>query len=242
MNIVVGFKIVPDDQMIKVVGDKLVTDAPLKVSTYDKNAIEEAVRLKEKFGGKVTGITVGNNDRKSIREALAMGVDEVLVVSVKDPDVYVTAMAIAENVKPLNPDVILFSEMSTDSGTSAVPAYVSELLGFPYISNVKALKIEGNKVIADRGMVSYVETVETLMPAVISVGGEINTPRIPSVKQIMESAKKPVKEIKFEAQPKVIVREVKPLIVNRKKIVIEENNIENAVDKLIEMLKAEGVL
>lgn len=52
MNIVVGFKIVPDDQMIKIVGDKLVTDAPLKVSTYDKNAIEESVRLKEKFGGK----------------------------------------------------------------------------------------------------------------------------------------------------------------------------------------------
>lgn len=242
MNIVVGFKIVPDDQMIKIVGDKLVTDAPLKVSTYDKNAIEEAVRLKEKFGGKVVGITVGNNDRKSIREALAMGVDEVISVLVKNPDVYVTAMAIVENVKPLNPDILLFSEMSTDSGTSALPAYVAELLGLPYVSNVRSLKIEGNKIIADRGMVSYIETVETTLPAVISVGGEINTPRIPSVKQIMESAKKPVKEVKFEAQPKVIIRDIKPLIVNRKKIVIEESDIDKAVDKLLEYLKADGVL
>jgi len=242
MNIVVGFKIVPDDQMIKIVGDKLVTDAPLKVSTYDKNAIEEAVRLKEKFGGKVVGITVGNNDRKSIREALAMGVDEVISVLVKNPDVYVTAMAIVENIKPLNPDILLFSEMSTDSGTSALPAYVAELLGLPYVSNVRSLKIEGNKIIADRGMVSYIETVETTLPAVISVGGEINTPRIPSVKQIMESAKKPIKEVKFEAQPKVIIRDIKPLIVNRKKIVIEESDIDKAVDKLLEYLKADGVL
>lgn len=242
MNIVVGFKIVPDDQMIKIVGDKLVTDAPLKVSTYDKNAIEESVRLKEKFGGKVVGITVGNNDRKSIREALAMGVDEVISVLVKNPDVYVTAMAIVENVKPLNPDILLFSEMSTDSGTSALPAYVAELLGLPYVSNVRSLKIEGNKIIADRGMVSYIETVETTLPAVISVGGEINTPRIPSVKQIMESAKKPVKEVKFEAQPKVIIRDIKPLIVNRKKIVIEESDIDKAVDKLLEYLKADGVI
>ncbi|AOL16395.1 electron transfer flavoprotein subunit alpha [Sulfolobus sp. A20] len=242
MNIVVGFKIVPDDQMIKVVGDKLVTDAPPKISTYDKNAIEEAIRLKEKFGGKVTGITVGSNDRKSIREALAMGVDEVIAVISNKIDVYATAMAIVENIKPLNPDVVLFSEMSTDSGTSALPAYVAEALGLPYVSNVKSLKIEGNKVIADRGMVSYVETIETTLPVVLSVGGEINTPRIPSVKQIMESSKKPVKEVKFDIQPKVIVKEVKPLLVNRKKIVIEENDIEKAVDKLLEYLKSDGVL
>ncbi|ACP36654.1 Electron transfer flavoprotein alpha/beta-subunit [Sulfolobus islandicus Y.G.57.14] len=242
MNIIVGFKIVPDDQMVKVVGDKLNTDAPLKVSSYDKNAIEEAIRLKEKFGGKVTGITVGSNDRKSIREALAMGVDEVIAILVKDPDVYVTAMAIAENVKTLNPDIILFSEMTTDSGTSALPAYVSELLGLPYISNVKSLKIEGNKVTADRGMVSYIETVESSLPLVVSVGGEINTPRIPSVKQIMESSKKPVKEVKFDAQSKVRIREIKPMIVNRKRIVIEESDINKAVDKLIEYLKSDGVI
>lgn len=149
MNIIVGFKIVPDDQMVKVVGDKLNTDAPLKVSSYDKNAIEEAIRLKEKFGGKVT---------------------------------------------------------------------------------------------ADRGMVSYIETVESSLPLVVSVGGEINTPRIPSVKQIMESSKKPVKEVKFDAQSKVRIREIKPMIVNRKRIVIEESDINKAVDKLIEYLKSDGVI
>lgn len=241
MNIVVGFKIVPDDTMVKVSGDKLLLDVPLKISTYDKNAIEEAVRLKEKFGGKVVGITVGNNDKKSIREALAMGVDEAIVVNSKNLDVYGTAMAITENVKSLNPDVIIFGEQTVDSGTSGVPGYVAELLGLPYVSNIKSLKIEGKKITADRGMVSYVETVEAELPLVISVGGEINTPRIPSVRQIMESSKKPIKEINFDIQPKVKVVETRPLKVNRKKVVIE-GKMEEAVDKLIEKLKEDGVL
>lgn len=241
MNIVVGFKIVPDDTMVKVSGDKLLLDVPLKISTYDKNAIEEAVRLKEKFGGKVVGITVGNNDRKSIREALAMGVDEAIVVNAKNLDVYGTAMAIVEHVKSLAPDVIIFGEQTVDSGTSGVPGYVAELLGLPYISNVKSLKIEGKKLTADRGMVSYVETVECELPAVISVGGEINTPRIPSVRQIMESQKKPIREVNFEVQPKVNVLGVKPFKVNRKRIVLE-GKMEEIVDKLIEKLKEDGVL
>ncbi|ARM74717.1 electron transfer flavoprotein subunit beta/FixA family protein [Acidianus manzaensis] len=241
MNIVVGFKIVPDDTMVKVSGDKLLLDVPLKISTYDKNAIEEGIRLKEQFGGKVTGITVGNNDRKSIREALAMGIDEAIVINSKNLDVYGTSLAISENIKSINPDIIIFGEQTVDSGTSGVPGYVAELLSLPYISNVKSLKIEGKKITADRGMVSYLETVEGELPLIISVGGEINTPRIPSVKQIMESSKKPVKEVNFEIEPKSKVSEVKPLQVNRKKVVIE-GNINEAVDKLIEKLKEDGVL
>ncbi|AWR96168.1 electron transfer flavoprotein subunit alpha [Acidianus sulfidivorans JP7] len=243
MNIVVGFKIVPDDTMVKASGDKLLLDVPLKISTYDKNAIEEGVRLKEQFNGKAVGITVGNNDRKSIREALAMGLDEVIAINSKNLDVYGTAMAIAENIKSFNPDIIIFGEQTVDSGTSGVPGYVAELLGLSYISNVKKLNIDqgNNKITADRGMVSYTETVESSLPVVISVGGEINTPRIPSVKQILESSKKPVKEVNFEVEPKVKVSQIKPLQVNRKKIVIE-GNINEEVDKLIEKLKEDGVL
>jgi len=241
MNIVVGFKIVPDDTLVRASGEKLLLDVPLKISTYDKNAIEEGVELKEKFGGKVVGITVGNNDKKSIREALSMGIDEVISVSSHNLDVYGTSMAIVENIKNLNPDIIIFGEQTVDSGTSGVPGYVSELLNLPYISNVKSLKIEGKKIIADRGMVSYVETVEGELPLIISVGGEINTPRIPSVRQIMESSKKPVKEVTFELEPKVKVIESKPLVVNRKKIIIEAN-MNEAVDKLLEKLKEDGVL
>ncbi|NON61837.1 electron transfer flavoprotein subunit beta/FixA family protein [Acidianus sp. RZ1] len=241
MNIVVGFKIVPDDTMIKATGDKIFLDVPLKISTYDKNAIEEAILLKEKMGGKVIGITVGNIERKSVREALAMGVDEVLAIKTQKADVYSTSLAITENIKAFNPDLVIFGEQTVDSGTSGVPGYVAEILGLPYLSNVKSLTIEGNLIKVERGMVSYVEEDETQLPAVISVGGEINTPRIPSVRQIMESAKKPVREVEFNPEPKVSIGEPKPLIVNRKKTIIE-GNMSEVVDKLISQLREDGVL
>ncbi|MBW9140917.1 MAG: electron transfer flavoprotein subunit beta/FixA family protein [Candidatus Aramenus sp.] len=242
MNIVVGFKVVPDESLIRVSEDKLLLDVPLKLNTYDKNAIEEAVSLKERNGGRAIGITVGAGDRKAIREALAMGLDEVIVVKSNDLDVYGTSMAISENVRGLNPDLIIFGEQTVDSGTTGVPGYVAELLGMPFVSNVRSFSLEGKKFVAERGMVSYSEKVEGELPAVISVGGEINTPRIPSVKQIMESSKKPVKEVNFSLETKVKVKDVKPIVVKRKRVVIKEGDMGKAVDKLIELLRSEGLL
>lgn len=242
MNIAVGFKIVPDDQMIKPFGEKLVTDVPLKISTYDKNAIEEAIRLKERFGGKVLGLTVGIYDIKSIKEALAMGLDEVTYIDIKNHDVPSTAIAMAEVLKYFNPDIVIFSEMSTDSGTSSLPGYLAELLGFTYISNVRSLKIENSKVIAERSMLTYIEVVETALPTVISVGGEINTPRIPNIKQILEASKKSIKQVKSDnISPKSSIKEIKPYIVNRKRMIIEEKSMDEAVDKVLNYLKEEGV-
>ncbi|EWG07654.1 MAG: Electron transfer flavoprotein, beta subunit [Candidatus Aramenus sulfurataquae] len=242
MNIVVGFKVVPDESLIRVSEDKLLLDVPLKLNTYDKNAIEEAVSLKERNGGRAIGITVGAGDRKVIREALAMGLDEVIVVKSNDLDVYDTSMAISENVRGLNPDLIIFGEQTVDSGTTGVPRYVAELLGMPFVSNVRSFSLEGKKFVAERGMVSYSEKVEGELPAVISVGGEINTPRIPSVRQIMESSKKPVKEVNFSLETKVKVKDVKPIVVKRKRVVIKEGDMGKAVDKLIELLRSEGLL
>ncbi|MCI2414029.1 MAG: electron transfer flavoprotein subunit beta/FixA family protein [Candidatus Aramenus sp.] len=242
MNIVVGFKVVPDESLIRVSEHKLLLDVPLKLNTYDKNAIEEAVSLKERNGGRAMGITVGAGDRKAIREALAMGLDEVIVVKSNDLDVYGTSMAISENVRGLSPDLIIFGEQTVDSGTTGVPGYVAELLGMPFVSNVRSFSLEGKKFVAERGMVSYSEKVEGELPAVISVGGEINTPRIPSVKQIMESSKKPVKEVNFSLETKVKIKDVKPLVVKRKRVVIKEGDMGKAVDKLIELLRSEGLL
>lgn len=84
---------------------KVETNVPVKISTYDKNAIEEAVRLKEKLGWKAIGVTVGNTDRKSIRDALSMGLDEVVAISTGYLDVAGTAMALAETVREYHPSL-----------------------------------------------------------------------------------------------------------------------------------------
>lgn len=241
MNIVTCFKIVPDDTLIKIVGDKLDLNVPSKISTYDKNAIEEAIRIKEKFGGKAIGVTAGNTDRKSIREALAMGLDEVIAINMKSQDVMTTAEAIAETLSPIKPDIILTGEATTDSSTSVFPSYLASVLGYPFITYARSITLDGDKVKVERNLTTFQEVVEAKLPVVISVVGEINTPRIPSVKQILESSKKPVKTIDFNKEPKIKIIDVKPYTITRKKVIIE-GKMEEAVDKLLKYLSEEGVL
>ncbi|AEB95841.1 electron transfer flavoprotein beta-subunit [Metallosphaera cuprina Ar-4] len=240
MSVVACFKVVPDDTSIRVVGGKIDTNVQLKVSTYDKNAIEEAVRVKEKTGWKAIGITVGNTDRKSIRDALSMGLDEVIAVNSGYLDVPATAEAIAEAIKNRSPNLVITAETTTDSSTSALPLYLAQQLGFNAISYVRSISINGDKITAERS-VGDVEIVEAPLPVVISVTGEINTPRTPSVKQIMESAKKPVTQVNTSARPLSEIIELTPYSVSRKRIVIEKP-MEQAIDQLINYLKGDGVL
>ena len=235
------FKVVPDDTLIKAVGGSLDLNVPYKISTYDKNAIEEAVRLKEKHGGKAVGVTAGITDRKAIREALAMGLDEVIAIDMKDMDVKTTAEAIAEQVSQIRPELIIAGESTTDSSGGVLPAYLAALLGYPVITYAKSITVEGNKVRVERNLTTVTEIVEAEMPAVISVVGEINTPRIPTVKQILEASKKPVKSVTFNGTPSVKVTNVTPYVIQRKKVIIE-GNMEEAVEKLLSYLRGEGVL
>ncbi|AEE94454.1 electron transfer flavoprotein subunit beta/FixA family protein [Acidianus hospitalis] len=241
MNIIALFKIVPDDTLIKISGNSLDLNVPNKISTYDKNAIEEAVRIKEKHGGKAYGITAGITDRKTIREALAMGLDEVISIDMKEMDVMTTAEAIAEEVNQIKPDIILAGESTTDSSGSVLPSYLAAMLNYPIVSYAKSISIEGDKVKIERNLTTLTEIVEAPMPAVISVVGEINTPRIPTVRQILESAKKPVRSLTFNKAPKVKIVSVSPYVIQRKKIIIE-GKMEEAVDKLLSYLRGEGVL
>ncbi|QKR00265.1 electron transfer flavoprotein subunit beta/FixA family protein [Metallosphaera tengchongensis] len=240
MSVVSCFKIVPDDTLIRPVGGKLETNVQVKISTYDKNAIEEAVRIKEKTGWKAIGITVGNTDRKSVREALSMGLDEVISVSSPYLDVPGTAMAVAEAIKGLSPKIVLTAETTTDSSTSAFPPYLSQVLGYTLVSFARSIAVQGDKVKVERS-VGDIEVIEAPLPAVISVTGEINTPRTPSVRQIMESSKKPVKQVEFSQVPLTELVEVKPFVVNRKRVIIEKP-MEEAVEQLLSYLKGEGIL
>ncbi|BBD73819.1 electron transfer flavoprotein subunit alpha [Sulfodiicoccus acidiphilus] len=241
MNLVVGFKVVPDETLIRVSGGKLDLNVATKISTYDKNAIEEAVRIKEATGGKITGVTVGNTDRKVIREALSMGVDEVVAVSAQYTDVLGTATAVTEEVRSLNPDLVLFGETTTDGSTSGLGPMVAELWGVPVVTFVRSLKVEGKTVRAERSLTPVIEVVETELPAVITVTGEINTPRIPTLRQIMESSKKPVRSKEFRGTPVASLDSVEPYTVQRKRVVME-GKLEEVVPKLIEALRKEGVI
>ena len=240
-TVVALFKIVPDDTLIRITPNGIDLNVPLKISTYDKNAIEEAVRIKEKYGFKAIGITAGITDRKSIREALAMGLDEVISLEMKEMDVQSVAENVAEQIKGVNFKLVIGGETTTDSSGGVFIPYLASLLGYPAITYVRSLTLIENKVRAERNLTSFSQIVESDLPAIISVVGEINTPRIPSVRQILESQKKPIRTVQCNSSSKIKIVSLTPYVIQRKKVIIE-GKMEEAVEKLIQYLKEENAL
>lgn len=234
----------------------ITASAPKKISDFDKNALEEAVKLKEKLGdAEIVTVTVTAEDAKTVlREALAVGADKAYVVldgGVKDVDTAGTAVVLAEAIKKVGEyDLILCGESSLDSFSGLVGSRLTELLGLPMISSVRKLSVEGDVVVAERSLEDAVETVRAKLPAVVSVTREINVPRIPSLMMIMKASKKEI-VVWFLADlnvagerlaPKIEVLEVLAPRTERKKIRIVGESPQEIAEKLAEALVQEGVV
>ncbi|MBX5327886.1 MAG: electron transfer flavoprotein subunit beta/FixA family protein [Candidatus Bathyarchaeota archaeon] len=235
----------------------LVAGAPKKMSDFDKNALEEAIRIKEKFGGSVEifTVTVTAEDVKAIlREALAMGADKAYVVndvSFKNIDTFGTAYVLAGAIKKIGGfDLILCGETSLDSFSGLVGARLAELLGLPQVGYVRKLSVEGEVVVAERMLENAVETVKVKLPAVVSVTREINQPRIPSLMMIMKASKKEivswvVADLGLQAEKftaKIDVVEVLAPKTERKKIKITGESVQEIAEKLAKALIQEGIV
>lgn len=200
MNILVCISQVPDTTTKVAVGTdgKTIEKTGVKfiLNPYDEFTIEEGLRLREKFGGSVTALTVGGDTAKEIlRTALAMGVDKA--VFVKDDsreDSYSVAVNIAEVAKSMQPDVVVLGRQSIDYDSFAMASMVGELLDIPSISVVSKWNIEGNTVIAERDIEGGKEVVETTLPCVISAQKGLNDPRYPKLPDIMKAKSKPIEE------------------------------------------------
>lgn len=203
MNIVVLLKIVPDTEtrfQINQDSSDVVWDDTIEwvIGPYDEYAIEEAIRIKEKNDGKVITVTIGSGKEvKSIRKAMAMGVDEGILIENSDlanSDPISIAKAIAEIVKPLNPDVILTGRMATDSSDSFVGPAVAELLNIPVVSEISNLEINGNVAVATRDVSGRKEKFELNLPALFTADKGLNEPRYPKLPMIMKAKKKPLEK------------------------------------------------
>jgi len=261
VRIVVCVKQALDVSQIKVdaATRRLITvDAQKKISDFDKNALEEAVRLKEKLGGEVVTLTVGPEDAKTtVREALAMGADKAYVVS--DPmfeggDTLATSYVLAEAVKKLGVfDLILCGEASVDSFSAQVGPRLADRLGLPVVMYVKKLTLEGDSVTVERNLEDSYETVRVRMPVLLTVTKELNEPRIPSLMSIMKASKKEVvlwraadlgvaAEKVGEAGSAIRIVSVLAPKVERKKIVIKGETPAETAEKLAKALIQDGVV
>jgi len=238
---------------------RLITaEAPRKISDFDKNALEEAIKIKERLGGEVVTVTVSAEEAKTtVREALAMGADKAIIV--KDPriagiDTLTTARILAETVKKLGEfDLILCGEASIDSFSGQVASRLAEILGIPQITSAEKMTVENGEVTVERGLEDRYETVKAKTPALVSVTRGINVPRIPSLMAIMKASKKEIMEWSVQdlglpaekldgSNMTVEVLDVSAPKVERKKIVVEGENAAEIAEKLVKALIQEGVI
>jgi electron transfer flavoprotein beta subunit len=258
-RIIVCLKQAVDVSLLKVdpATRQLITaSAPRKISDFDKNALEEAVRIKEKLGDiEISTLTVTSEDAKSVlREALAMGADKAYMVndlSFKEIDTSGTAYVLAEAIKKIGGfSLILCGETSLDSFSGLVGSRLAELLNLPQISSVRKLSVEGDTVVAERTLEDAIETVKAKMPALVMVTREINQPRIPSLVMIMKASKKEIvvwttADLGLQEErlgSKIEVIEVLAPKTERKKIKITGENVQEIADKLAKALIQEGVV
>ncbi|MDH5459785.1 MAG: electron transfer flavoprotein subunit beta/FixA family protein [Candidatus Bathyarchaeota archaeon] len=258
-RIIVCLKQAVDVSQLKVdpATRQLITvSAPKKISDFDKNALEEALRVREKIGeAEVYTITVSSEDAKAtLREALAIGADKAYLVndrSFQDIDTIGTAYILAEAIKKIGEfDLVLCGEASLDSFSGLVGPRLAELLNLPLITSVRKLTVEGDTVVAERTLEDAYETVKAKMPALITVTREINQPRIPSLMMIMKASKKEIvtwtaADLNIQQEKigaKIEVVEVLAPKTERKKIMITGENSAEIAEKLAKALIQEGVV
>ncbi len=166
------------------------------MNPYDEFAVEEAIQLKEKNGGETIVLSLGKDSVKEIiKRAYAMGIEKgILIKTDSEVDSYAVARNLADVLKEINADMILFGKTSIDYDDSQVGTLVAEMLGLPSVSVVVEMKIDGNNVTCEREIEGGKEIVEAAMPVVICAQKGLNNPRYPNLKGIMQAKSKPIEE------------------------------------------------
>ena len=175
------------------------------VGSYDEYAIEEALRLKERFGGEVVAVSAGPPSAKDvITRALSMGADRGVLIDlpgVNDLDTLAVARVLADQLRGVSFDLVIAGQTADDYESGQVGPQVAELLGLPLVSSVVELWIEGNKLVAKRDMEDGHQTVESELPALLLASTGPHLPRYPSLKGIMGAKRKPLDRVEANAEP-----------------------------------------
>lgn len=201
MDIIVCIKQVPDTTEVRINPETntLIRDGvPSIINPFDENAIEEALRLREKHGGKVTVITMGPPQAaEALKQAIAMGADEVFLVSDRafaGSDTWATSYTLAQTIKKLGSfDLILCGKQAIDGDTAQVGPGIAEWLDIPQITFAVKVEIEGKTAKIERLLEDVNEIVQAPVPCVLTVVKQINEPRLPSLKGMMKAKKAEVK-------------------------------------------------
>jgi len=198
MNIIVCIKQVPETADVKIdpKTNTLIREGVKSIiNPFDMYAIEEALQLKEKFGGKTTVLSMGPPQAElALREAIALGIDEAILVSDRafaGSDTWATSYTLAAAIKKIGSyDLVICGKQASDGDTAQVGPGISVHLNIPQVAYVKKVEeISENKAKLERMTEEGFDIIECPLPALFTVVKEINEPRLPSLKGMMKSKK-----------------------------------------------------
>lgn len=258
MKIVICTKLAPDASDIEVRSDGSISleRAEWSIGSFDLQAIEAGVKLIETHGGTSTVLSIGPQrikNSKLRKDLLSRGPGELVLVTddrLTDADTAMTARVLAAAVQKMGDvDLVLTGEGSADLYFQQTGLQLGELLGWPVFNAVSRIEVDASGLRIERSLEDETEILEIPLPAVLAVTTDINTPRLPNMKEILLAGKKPVQELvlddlEFQAELNRAIEVVQlhaPRPVERKQILIESSP-EDAAQTLANYLSKEGVL
>lgn len=203
MNIVVCVKQVNDPEAppssfkIDAAANRVVPPPgmPPVISTFDEYAVEAALRIKEKVGGKITVLSLGVGLlRDVVKKPLSMGADDLILLedpAYVDGDSWSTAYALAMAIKKIGQfDLILCGRQAADWDSGQVGSGIAEILGLPSVTIARKIEVEGNKAKIEKVIPDGYELIEMSLPGLVTLSNEHAAPRYPNVKGIMIAKRK----------------------------------------------------
>ncbi|WP_206457848.1 electron transfer flavoprotein subunit beta/FixA family protein [Anaerovorax sp. IOR16] len=260
MNIIVCVKQVPNTNEVRInqeTGTLIRDGVPSIINPDDRNALEEALALKDEHGGKVSVISMGPPQAKeALKEALAMGADEAVLVTDRafgGSDTWATATILAAAVEKVGGyDLVFCGRQAIDGDTAQVGPEMAEFLDLPQVTYCKEIKVDGEKIIVNRFTETGDYILEVKPPVVFTAIKELNKPRYPSARGIFEVYDGPdqikvytledldvdVTQIGLKGSPTNVYKSFVPVRSKNSEIIEGFNNKEKAatlVDKLCDL-------
>lgn len=198
MNIIVLMKQVPNTTEVKLdpkTGNLIREGIESIINPDDRHALEAAVNLKEKHGGKITAVSMGPPQAiDALSEAMGMGIDEAILLSDRafaGADTWATSSTLGKAIQKIGTyDLVLCGRQAIDGDTAQIGPQVAEYLGISqatYVCNIEALTRK--TITAHRRIENGLERVQCRLPALLTIIGELNKPRYPLVGSLIDACR-----------------------------------------------------
>jgi len=262
MHIVVCVKQVPDTANVRINPETntLMREGVESImNPFDEYALEEALKLKDAHGARVTVVTMGPPQADVIlRDAMARGADDAVLLTdraVAGADTLATSYVLSLAIKKLNekPDLVLFGKQAIDGDTAQVGPGVSEFLDYPLVTYVKSLSVKDGVFTVETLMDEGTDVIEGKLPAVMTVVKEASTPRFGSLAGWIDAkdatipawgakdVQADIAQCGLDGSPTKVVKIFAPPTKSGGRKVDGRDKPADAVDEIMQLLKEKGV-